>query len=267
MRSVIRVRNAIGVASIAFFAVSALPAQSLTPCIRQVTFHMERDVFLYVRGNSRTAYTAMVKQSFDQTLSDGSTLHWTAEETQARDESGRMMRQYIEGCDAESSGPSPLRVQTGIYDPAAKTTTSWSTGPGSMALATIFHQPRPTSSPDFKDLPRIPSSPYKPQITRESLGTRTIAGMEATGTRTTQIIPPGEEGNDVPLKAVHEIWRDRQNGTTLMAIDDDPRTGRHTWEVESLTIGPPDPALFTPPATYKVWDENPPAQTAAEPKP
>ena len=248
-------------------AVGRLPAQSLTPCIRAVRFSMERDLFLAARANARPAYTATIKQTFEQTLPDGNSIRWSVESVQARDEAGRMMRQHIEGCDPDSGGESQLRIRISIFDPAAKTDTSWNTGPGSMGLTTVFHQPQPITPPSLNDIPRTPSSPYRPQVTREDLGTRTIAGMEATGIRTTETIPAGAEGNDMPLKMVHEIWTSRENRTTLLVIDDNPYTGHHTWEVESLTVGPPDPALFTPPANYKVWDENPRAQAAAEIKP
>ena len=265
MRSRSRVAFLILFAAAGLTSFHAASAQSLTPCVHQVTFSMERELFPGPRGNLRVAYTAMVKQSFEQRLSDGNTIHWTVEAVQARDETGRTMRQHIAGCDADSGGQSPLIIRTSIYDPALKTDTSWSTGPGSMALTTVIHQPEP---PGWKDIPRTPSTLYKPQVTREDLGTRTIAGMEATGMRMTEIIPAGFVGNDMPLKVMHETWTNPQNHATLLSIDDDPRTfGRRTWEVESLTVGPPDPALFTPPADYKVWDQNLRPQTATDARP
>ena len=219
MRSGIRVVNLALLVSTGLLAVRALPAQSLSPCVRQVRLSVERDIFMpTTRNNVRPAYTATVKQTFEQPLSDGNTIRWTV-------------------------------------------------GPGTMALANISHMQEPTAQPDLKDIPRTPATPYKPQITREDLGTRTIAGMEATGNRMTEIIPAGQEGNDAPLKVVHETWFSRDNHTPLLAIDDDPRTGHRTWEVESLTVGPPDPALFTPPANYKVWEQNPRPQATADAKP
>ena len=180
------------------------------------------------------------------------------------------MHQQVEGCDADAGG-SPLRIRTSVYDPATRTNTSWSTGPGSMALTTIVHQPETFNlqlPAEWKDIPRTPSTQYKPHVTREDLGTRTIAGMEAMGTRTTEIIPAGFNGNDMPLKVMSEMWTNPQNHATLLTVSDDPRNlGHRTWEVESLTIGPPDPALFTPPANDKVWDQNPRPQTPADAKP
>lgn len=242
---------------------STVSAQTLTPCMHQVPINMMREIFSLTRSNARPAYTATVKQTFEQSMVDGNTIHWTVEEVQARDEAGRTMRQYIQGCEVGNDGQPQLRIQTTVYDPVSKTNTSWATGPGTTALANLMHQPQPAIPPDWKDIPRTPAAPYRPQMTREQLGTRTIAGMEATGTRITQIIPAGDEGNDMPLKFVSETWMNSQNHATLLVIDDDPRTGHRTWEVESLTAGPPDPALFAPPTNYKVWDQNPQPQTTA----
>lgn len=267
MRSGIRVVNLVLLAFTGLFAACALPAQTLSPCVRQIHLSMEREIFISSRANAGPAYTATVKQTFEQTLMDGNTIHWTVEEVQARDEPGRTMRQHVEGCEADSGGRPQPRILTAITDPAARTITNWTTGPGTVALTSISHQQGPFVQPDWKDIPHTPSTPYRPQVTREDLGTRTIAGTEATGIRITEIVPAGREGNDMPLKLVHETWTDRQNHTTLLAIDDDPRTGRRTWEVESLTVGPPDPALFTPPANYKVWDQNPQPQSSADAKP
>jgi hypothetical protein len=266
MRSAIRVVRLLLLTSAALIAVGDLPAQSITPCVRSTTFGIQREIFIGGRNNSRAAYTATIKLTYERTLADGNTIRWTSESVQARDENGRTFHQRIEGCETDASGQPQLRMQVDVYDPVAKATTHWNTGPGSMALVTINHV-RSFNPPDWKDIPRTPSTPYRPQSTREDLGTRTIAGVEANGSRTTEIVPASVEGNDTPLKIVHEMWEDRQNHTILVATDDDPRNGRYTWEVENLAVGPPDPALFTPPTNYKVWDDNPQPQTSADAKP
>jgi hypothetical protein len=100
---------------------------------------------------------------------------------------------------------------------------------------------------------------------REDLGVRTIAGVEAHGTRTIQTIPPGDEGNELALVITHETWTAKDPGLVVMAIDDDPRRGRSTYEVEELTVGEPDAALFAAPPGYKVVDANPPVEGGAKP--
>lgn len=262
MRSGIRLMSLVLLASTALLVAPA-PAQSVTPCVQFLNFSMDRELFLPTRQKPAPAYTATIKQTYEQTLPDGNTIHWISESIQARDENGRTFRQRIQGCDIDSNGQPQLRTQVDIYDPATKSTTTWGTGPGSMMLVTVMH-PQTNLAPDWKDIPRTPAIRFHAQteFTTEDLGTRTIAGMLTTGRRTTQLIPAGEQGNDMPLKLVHENWVDKESHATLMTISDDPRMGRHTWEVESLTLGPPDPALFNPPTNYKVWDRNPQQQTA-----
>jgi len=232
-----------------------------------MTFSMDSEVFLGGRGVARTAYTATIKHTFERNLADGNSIHWTSESTQARDESGRTFQMRIQGCDFGQDGQPQLRTMVIVSDPAAKTFTQWNTGPGTQALAMVVHQHAP-SQPDWKDIPRTPTVPYRPETTREDLGTRTIAGMQATGSRVTEFIPAGREGNDSPMKIVRESWTDKQNHMMLMIVQDDPRNGHSTWEVESFTIGAPDPALFAPPANYKVWDQDAQqAQTTTGTKP
>ena len=80
MRSGIRVVNLALLVSTGLLAMRALPAQSLSPCVRQVRLSVERDIFMpTTRSNVRPAYTATVKQTFEQPLSDGNTIRWTVE--------------------------------------------------------------------------------------------------------------------------------------------------------------------------------------------
>jgi len=261
MRSAIRVVLATPLLAATLLAAHS-SAQSLTPCARSVFFSVEPEVL----SASKSAYTALVTKTFELRLYDGNTIHWTIQDTQARDEGGRLMRQHIEGCNIDSNGQPQLRIRTSIFDPAAKTDTSWSTGPGSMALATIMHS-HIIAPPNMGEIARTPHPrDPRPETTIEDLGTRTIAGLEATGRRRTEVIPAGLDGNDLPLKSMSETWTSVKDHIVLMMTTDSPRMGHYSWEVTNLTLGPPDPALFTPPANYKVWDNEPQAVAAARPQ-
>ncbi len=91
--------------------------------------------------------------------------------------------------------------------------------------------------------------------THEDLGMATIQGLEATGTRSTSVIPAGKMGNDSPITTTQESWRAPGFPFALREIYDDPRTGKRTREVVSLTIGEPDLSLFQPPEGYEVVNE------------
>lgn len=95
----------------------------------------------------------------------------------------------------------------------------------------------------------------KTEQMREDLGTASIQGLEAKGTRFTSVIPAGKVGNDNPITTTREIWRAPGFPLPLREISEDPRTGKMTRETVSLTIGEPDIALFQPPEGYEVVNE------------
>ena len=68
----------------------------------------------------------------------------------------------------------------------------------------------------------------------------------------------------MPLVVVNETWRSNELGMTMMAMTDDPRSGKKTWEVEEFSRSEPDAKLFLPPADYKVIDITPPTETLAK---
>ena len=92
------------------------------------------------------------------------------------------------------------------------------------------------------------------EFKNEQLGTATIAGECANGSRNTQIIPAGEQGNDSELRYVNENWFSPRLGIMLRSIQDDPRNGHIVDEVTELHLEAPDPSLFEPPPGYQVFD-------------
>lgn len=90
----------------------------------------------------------------------------------------------------------------------------------------------------------------KPQSV--SLGTRTIDGVTAEGTRTTTVIPAGKIGNEKPITVVSERWYSPQLQTYLMTRRDDPRFGVITHQITNLKLGEPPENLFKVPAGYKI---------------
>jgi hypothetical protein len=98
------------------------------------------------------------------------------------------------------------------------------------------------------------SAPTRP--VREDLGTDTIAGVEARGTRLTTTIPAGRIGNDQPLvRTAERWWAPSLGGLTLRDITDDPQSGKSTRQLVSLDLSEPDPSTFQPPEGYEVVTE------------
>jgi len=89
-------------------------------------------------------------------------------------------------------------------------------------------------------------------FTREDLGTQTIQGVVAKGTRTTRTTPAGAIGNDAPLVRTSEIWQATSLGLVVREVTDDPQNGKRSKELVELSQEAPDPASFQPPQDYAV---------------
>jgi len=86
----------------------------------------------------------------------------------------------------------------------------------------------------------------------ESLGTQTIEGVTAEGTRATLTIPAGEVGNTLPIEIVDETWYSPELQITVMTKHRDPRSGETTYRLTNLSRSEPDRSLFEVPADYIV---------------
>jgi hypothetical protein len=94
-------------------------------------------------------------------------------------------------------------------------------------------------------------------IHTEDLGSKTIAGAVADGTRTVRTVRAGQAGDNQPIRIVNETWIAKDPNLELLRVDDNSRTGRVVTEVVGLKQDKPDPALFAPPAGYSPADANP----------
>jgi len=88
----------------------------------------------------------------------------------------------------------------------------------------------------------------------EQLGSKTIEGVQATGTRTTFTIPAGQIGNDKPLDITDERWYSNELQVTVLSEHSDPRMGKTTYALKNISRGEPSPALFQVPSDYTVKD-------------
>lgn len=87
---------------------------------------------------------------------------------------------------------------------------------------------------------------------KESLGTQTIEGVAAEGTRVTITIPAGKIGNQNPIVIVRERWYSPDLQTVVLSKTSDPRTGDITYRLTNIVRSEPDPSLFEVPADYKI---------------
>ena len=90
---------------------------------------------------------------------------------------------------------------------------------------------------------------------KESLGTQTMEGVNAEGSRTTSTIEAGAIGNDRPIQIVSERWYSPDLQTAVMTRINDPRTGEETLRLTNIRRGEPGADLFQVPAGYQMVDQ------------
>jgi hypothetical protein len=86
----------------------------------------------------------------------------------------------------------------------------------------------------------------------ESLGTRTIDGVEVHGTRTTTTIPAGEIGNQAPIHIVSERWHSPELRVVVASRRSDPRFGETNYRLENLVRSEPPAELFQVPGDFTI---------------
>ncbi len=89
-------------------------------------------------------------------------------------------------------------------------------------------------------------------LQKEDLGTQTINGVSAQGTRYTRTIPAGQIGNEKPITVVSEIWYSPDLQMVIMSKRSDPRFGDTTYQLTNIQRSEPDAALFAVPSDYTI---------------
>jgi hypothetical protein len=235
-------------------------AQSSTQC----TFGVTNLVGLGVQSKIDAPYSATMKASFEQKLADGNAIHGFHTTHQARDSKGRTMNEMGAGCMRGEDGQPKERLSVLVFDPTANTMMEWQVTDSMSKIVhvrrmQITNRKQPTADEAAEQMKRsqIAARTQRHDETRvENLGSKIVAGVSVEGMRTVRTIPAGEEGNDLPLEVIVEQWTSKELGLTLIRIDDDPRRGRTTIEVEDLSRGEPDPAVFAAPSGYKIVEQH-----------
>jgi hypothetical protein len=86
----------------------------------------------------------------------------------------------------------------------------------------------------------------------EDLGTQTVNGVVAQGTRNTQVIPAGRIGNNRDLRVTNERWFSNEIQMLVKTVNSDPRFGTTTYQLINVSQGEPPANLFQIPADYTV---------------
>jgi len=196
-------------------------------------------------------FTATATGTINRTLADGSKISQTVRSTLYRDAQGRVRKEVTLAAMAGSTSGSPKSLVV-IHDPVAGT---------GYVLDTdkkIAHSMPQRAKRDPGDVPTAPDAESGPRhgpganVVKESLGTQTINGVAAEGTRFTRTIPAGAIGNEKPLTIVREEWYSNDLQMIVQSKRTDPFVGETTYNVTNIQRTAPASSLFTVPPDYTV---------------
>ena len=94
-------------------------------------------------------------------------------------------------------------------------------------------------------------------LKKEELGTQTIGGVAAQGTRYTRTIPVGQIGNSKPITVVNERWYSADLQVVVKSTRTDPRFGSTTYTLTNIQRQEPAATLFAVPSDYTVRQGHP----------
>jgi hypothetical protein len=110
---------------------------------------------------------------------------------------------------------------------------------------------------DLKDMAAVQAARNNQNDIVEDLGTATVNGVPAHGTRITTVVPVGAIGNDKEFRSVTERWFSPDLNLLIKSVSTDPRFGTTTYELTNVSRQSPDPSLFQPPADYNIVPAQP----------
>lgn len=192
--------------------------------------------------------TAVIETTHDSTLADGNTIHRDNQSTVYRDSQGRVRREVAFEFATPSTGATkgtmviiidPVAGYRYILNPQNKT-----------AHQMPLHPPKPPNgaAPDGEP----PARPNDANVVTADLGSKTILGLPATGTRVTRTISAGEIGNAKAIEVVTERWVSTDLQIPLSVTHTDPMMGTMSSQVTSVNRTEPAATLFQVPSDYKV---------------
>jgi hypothetical protein len=215
-------------------------------------------------------YTALETNQTTQTLGDGTVIHNQTQATVYRDGLGRMRREtgalisitdpvgqvrYELDSESKTARKLPLGLRT-----ASVTAPSVAIEKGSYGVMTYSTDSSTAYAFTYTgnaggvggDHVMVMKKKGEAKGEKESLGTQTMEGVVADGTRVTNTIETGAIGNDRPIHVVSERWYSPELQTMVMTKHSDPRSGDEVFSVTNIRRGEPDPSLFQVPADYKI---------------
>lgn len=225
-------------------------------------------------------YSAQTMTQRIQTLADGNQIEQDSSGSVARDTQGRVRREE----ELPVPGPKGGEPQTIVMidDPVSQV--HWTLdAQRKIAIKLPFPSLKslplkaPLNSEMMADRPIIVAETGSPGVARAmistgafsiadggpgdanevktDLGTQTIEGVAAHGTRLTRTIPAGQIGNAEPIVITTETWYSPDLKVLVMSKSTDPRIGDTVYKLTDIQRSEPSPSRFQPPDDYTVKDQ------------
>lgn len=205
-------------------------------------------------------FSAVAVSETTQTLADGNHISRKTQSNVFRDSQGRIRREMtLSGFGPMASSQQPKSFVV-INDPVAQTTymlhpdqkTAEKMG---RPFARMRGQVQGAMSEKMNA--RQQQEIANGTLKKEDLGTQTVAGVTAQGTRFTKTIPAGQMGNEKPITIVRESWYSNDLQTTVMSKRSDPWSGETTYTLTNIQRTEPAASLFAVPSDYTVTQGRP----------
>jgi len=197
-------------------------------------------------------FSASFSTETKQVLADGNQILRNSTGTVARDSQGRTRRDMTLpgiGLLAGSNQAPPHVVM--INDPVAGSQYVLEVDQKVARKMPLRHAGKPGA--DAGNTPELRGRAVdQSHVTTAALGTQTINGVVAEGTRTTRTIPAGAIGNTNPIVITVERWYSADLQTVVMMKRSDPRMGETTFQLTNIQRQEPESSLFQVPADYTV---------------
>ena len=201
-----------------------------------------------LRADTGKPFSATVTTQTKQTLMDGTHVSQTMTMVEYRDAEGRVR--------AETGPPAVITIRDSVagvtyrLDPAKKSAMKMGAAGPPAALAASASYREAAIREIGASMQSIISARNDPNKIVEDLGTTTVNGVPAIGTRITTIVRVGAIGNDREFPGVDERWFSDDLNLLIKSVNTDPRFGTTTYELTNISRRKPDPSLFVVPADY-----------------
>ena len=197
---------------------------------------------------SATAVVQLERYLFEGPARFSRTINLIGRDSKGRthNEMRRIMPQSFHG--------SPALQAVVLFDPATRVRTIFD------PVAKLARQqlvPKESQTP----------APPDPWLHVEDLGTDTISGLKAKGTRRTYTIPASASGVGQPVEIEDEEWYSEDLHIVLFRRHADPRYGEQTIGLSGIKREEPPASMFEVPKGYKIQELTPPAASAPAPAP